>query len=137
MSFRILSFHSGNLSSFEHVESLERAMNEIREGIVKDELSINDGIYLLDNSTGIIKLMTKEDIFPSPKPLTYRQLLRNLQELNDEQLDMSASILLEDEVIPIKDTCVAHSLVDAGFLGSAMLDNITDVVGPEQPLLIV
>ena len=60
-------------------------------------------------------------------PLSYRQLLVALQELTEEQLDMSVSVLLDDEVLSIYDTIVASELPDG--------EELLDVVEENQPLL--
>ncbi len=46
------------------------------------------------------------------KPLSYRQVRDALLELTEEQLDMTASVLLEDEVIPIYQTILFCELPD-------------------------
>jgi hypothetical protein len=61
------------------------------------------------------------------RPLSYRQLFVALQELTEEQLDMSVSVLLDDEILSIYDTIVASELPDG--------EELYDVVEENQPLL--
>jgi hypothetical protein len=59
-------------------------------------------------------------------PLTYRKLLEALPELTEEQLDMSVTIVLDDEMYPIWDTHMAWDL----------LEITSGVLQPDQPILL-
>ena len=65
------------------------------------------------------------------KPVSYRQLLVALNELSEEQLDMSVLVLdHNNELLPLQDYQAA-SWVDC------YEDDLSDVVEGEQPLLII
>ena len=65
------------------------------------------------------------------RPVTYRQLLDALNELSEEQLDMTVLVLNQDnELSPLEDYQVA-SWVDC------YEEELLDVVDEEQPLLII
>ena len=65
------------------------------------------------------------------RPVTYRQLLDALNELSEEQLDMTVLVLNhENELLPLEDYQAA-SWVDC------YEDELSDVVDGEQPLLII
>ena len=65
------------------------------------------------------------------KPVTYRQLLVALNELSEEQLDMTVLVLdHNNELLPLQDYQAA-SWVDC------YEDDLSDVVEGEQPLLII
>ena len=65
------------------------------------------------------------------KPVTYRQLLDALNELSEEQLDMTVLVLNQDnELLPLEDYQAA-SWVDC------YEEELSDVVDEEQPLLII
>ena len=65
------------------------------------------------------------------RPVTFRQLLDALNELSEEQLDMTVLVLNQDnELLPLEDYQVA-SWVDC------YEEELSDVVDEEQPLLII
>lgn len=65
------------------------------------------------------------------KPVSYRQLLVALNELSEEQLDMTVLVLdHNNELLPLQDYQAA-SWVDC------YEDDLSDVVEGEQPLLII
>lgn len=67
------------------------------------------------------------------KPLTYRELLAALQELSNDQLDMSVTVYASDE-------CEAYPVLDT-FVVSEMHESIQDeldgVLEGEQPVLVI
>ncbi len=62
-------------------------------------------------------------------PITWREVLTSLHQLTDDQLDMTASIWDSElqEVLPIFDARVA----------CAISDDLADIVGGNQPLLVI
>lgn len=73
---------------------------------------------------------TLESLNENAAPLTYGQLLAALQELNEEQLKMSALVLLaNNETIPVMDTVTLDEMND---------DELSDILddNEQQPLLL-
>lgn len=62
--------------------------------------------------------------------MTYRELLAALNELSDEQLDMTASIFdtESEEIYPLKETTLASEL---------SLMDVDGVVEENQPLMVI
>ena len=66
------------------------------------------------------------------KPLTYGELLAALNELSPEQLQMSASIYQDGEILPIFDTVLVSE-----FTPDSKREELLEVIEENQPLLRV